>query len=76
MIDLSTLKAHFQVPVWNCRQQGHLFDIILPLKAKLDGDIPNLDGCGDQMDWGELTDPDPELEELLEKSELRLFFDD
>ena len=62
--------------MWNYLQFGHFSVIILPLKVEPGGDVPSLDGYGNQMDWGELTDPDLELEELLDDSKLLLFLDD
>ena len=62
--------------MWNCLRFGHLFDIVLPLNVKPSGDVPNLDGCGDRMDCGELIEKVPDLEELPEDLELLLFFDD
>ena len=62
-----------QVPAWNCLQCRHFSVIVLPLKVDPNGDVPSLNGCGDQMDLGELIDPDLELEELLDGSKLLLF---
>ena len=47
-----------------------------PLEAILGGDMPSLDGCGDQNIWGELIDFAPDPDELPEDSELLLFFED
>ena len=57
-------------------QQEHLSAIGLPLRPELGGDVPNLDGGGGQIGWGELIDFVPNLEELLEDSELLLFLED
>ena len=39
-------------------------------------DVPSLEGCGDQMNWGEFTDLDPKPEELPNDLEFLLFFND
>ena len=73
MTGLSTLKAYLWCiisPYMILSAMGHLSDIVLPLKAKLNGDVPNLDGCGDQIDCKELTESVPNLEEFLEDLEL------
>ena len=54
----------------------HLSDIILPLKIKFDGEVPNLEGCKDLKVWGELTELVTNREELPKDWELRLFLDD
>ena len=56
--------------------KGHFFDIVLPLKAELGDEIPNLDGYGVLKVCGELTESVPDLDELPEDSELRLFLED
>ena len=68
MIDLSATKTHFgipHVPVWNCLQCGYLSDINLPLKIECGSDVPSLDSWGDQKDWRELIEPEPEESKLL-----------
>ena len=62
--------------MWNCLQFRHLSIIVLPLKVEPSGDVISLDCCEYRMDWGELTDLDPEIEELPDDSKLLLFFDD
>ena len=69
---LSTLKHNYgvsQVHVWNWWQWGHFSNIILPLKAKLGGDVLNLKGCGDRMDCGKLIESFLDLEEFLKDLE-------
>ena len=65
-----------QFPEWNCLQRGHLSDIIVPLKAELDGEVPNLEGYGVFKVCEELTESVPDPDELLEDLELWLFLDD
>ena len=44
--------------------------------AKLGGEVPNLEGCGDLKVYGELTESVSDLDELSDDSKLRLFLDD
>ena len=46
--------------------------MVLPRKVELDGDVSNLDLCGDRINYGEPTESISDPEE----SKLRLFFDD
>ena len=62
--------------MWNCLQFGHLYNIVLPLKVESGGDVPNLDGYEDRMDYEELTEPVLDPEELPKDLKLLLFFDD
>ena len=49
---------------------GHLSGTNPPRKAKLDDDVPSLDGCGNHVVRGELIDPVPNLEEFPKELEL------
>ena len=45
------------------------------MKVEVGIEVPNLEGCGDLKVWRELTELVPNLDELSENSELRLFLD-
>ena len=72
----NTLWVTLQILKWNWWQWGHLSNIGFPLKEKLGGDVPSLDGYDNLKVWGELTDSAPNPNEFLEDFELLLFLED
>ena len=74
---LKTYSLRHTVNSWmKLLTMGHLLDIILPLKAELGGEIPNLKGCEVLKVWRELIELVSNLDKLSEDSKLRLFLDD